>query len=208
MDNYYKYINDGMKNTKETFDIFKKELGREDVFKKNIFIKNSENMYLEDEYGYIKIHIKTIPILALLNKSENTHIIITTVGKNNEDPLNKLNEEKSKYIYIRAYHELDEFIKLVLNDNSAIFGKEEFMSNDYYKIFKFKDGEKFLGINVNQEVVNGFIYDSLDYIVGKIKEKGSFYLKMEGFLKYFIIYDYEILENNRYKMIDGQLVKV
>ena len=97
---------------------------------------------------------------------------------------------------------------LVLNDKSAIFGKEEFMSNDYYKIFKFKDGEKFLGINVNQEVVNGFIYDSLDYIVGKIKEKGSFYLKMEGFLKYFIIYDYEILENNRYKMIDGQLVKV
>ena len=93
MDNYYKYINDGMKNTKETFDIFKKELGREDVFKKKIFIKNSENMYLEDEYGYIKIHIKTIPILALLNKSENTHIIITTVGKNNEDPLNKLNEE-------------------------------------------------------------------------------------------------------------------
>ena len=208
MDTYFKYINDGMNYSNETWTKFREALGREEVFKKNIHIKDPENMYFEDEDGYIRVHVKTFPLFALLDKSENTHVIITAVGKNNDDDLNKLNEEKSKYIYLRSYHELDEFMKITMNDANASFGKEEYLSRDYYKILKFKDGEKFLGAIINNDLINNFIADCLDYVLGKIKERASFLLKMEGFLKYFIIYDYEIFNKETYKMINNKLTKI
>lgn len=198
MEEFERICNLGVDSDKKTYRKFKRILFRNDPFN-NIFAKDNENIYLLDNSNCIRIHLKVVPILAIINKEfADTYLIMTSVGKNN----NILKTNLAKYYFAQAYDLLDDINKSLSNNKYTTWGTESYTDNDYYKYMKLNKNENINGIIINFDTINTMIQTTMHFIIGKLKTKGYIKLVIGEYIKYFLILDYDIIKEGKYKLND------
>ena len=199
MEDFENNANNGINICNKLINKFKKILNR--PFD-NVFLKDSENLYLYDKYDYIRIHLKICPIIGIINKkNDNEILVLSAVGKNNNDKYTKLTSEKAKYVFSRSFDYFDQLEKLMYNNES--WGKEIFINDDYYRYKKYNITKTF-NVNNVQEIIQKELY----FVLSKMKEMYIYMYKTDEFIKFFIIYDYNLIKNNTYKIINNKISKI
>jgi hypothetical protein len=205
IDEFVKYLKKAKDNDKILSDELRKILLRDDPYTKFAY-KSDEEIYLLDNYDNVRIELKTVPILLMMEKKDE-YFTITVSGKNNSNPLTKLKSEKSKYIFSQAFNLLDEAIKNLTKNKQNIWGNEVSINNDIYKYEAVKKSEKIQGFVVNKDNMTESYYLILMYILGKINEKGYFIRYDKDDIIFYITHDYKILPEG-FKIIDGEIKQV
>lgn len=205
IDEFVKYLKKAKDNDKILSDELRKILLRDDPYTKFAY-KSDEEIYLLDNYDNVRIELKTVPILLMMEKKDE-FFTMTVVGKNNTNPLTNMKSEKSKYIFSQAFNLLDEAIKNLTKNKQNIWGNEVSINNDIYKYEAVKKSEKIQGFVVNKDNLTESYYLILMYILGKINEKGYFIRYDKDDIIFYITYDYKILPEG-FKVIDGEIKQV
>jgi hypothetical protein len=199
MEEFENYANKGLMLDKKTYTRFQRLLQRNEPYN-NIFIKSNENIYIFDSNNYVRLALRVIPILSLIKKEDNKHIIITCVGERNKS--NKLYSELSKYRYSQALQILNELNKKDEKDLESIWGIRSLVDNDYFNYMSFNRSTKINGLQSNFDNLNTYCKDIILYILGRSQNKGYINVNKNDISKFFLILDYDIIKQNKYKIDD------
>jgi hypothetical protein len=199
MEEFENYANKGFILDKKTYTRFQRLLQKNDPYA-NIFIKNNEKIFIFDSNNYVRIALKVIPILSLIKKDNNKHIIMTSVGERNKS--NKLYSELSKYRYSQALQILNELNKKNEEDLDPIWGIRSLVDNDYFNYMTFSKSTKINGLQSNFENLNTYCKDLILYILGKSQNKAYININKNDISKFFLILDYDIIKGNTYRIND------
>ena len=206
MNEVQKYINKGDFKNNEMNRQLKKLLNRTDPFETN-YSTDLENLYLIDNNGFVKVLAKTTPILEIIRK-ENKFIISTVVGKFYRDDKKKLKTNESKKIFEETFFLLDEFARVKSENNILIWGSEKMRKDDYFKLISYDQGSLLDDQVVDLDTIVDTTLDTLLFILGKLKQKGTIYLEYSKTIRFFFITGYETYDENKYKIIDGKLQRL
>ena len=70
---------------------------------------------------------------------------------------------------------------------------------------KLNKNENINGFIVNFNNVNTMIQTTMHFIIGKLKTKGFIKLVIGEYIKYFLILDYDIIKEGKYKLNDNNI---
>jgi hypothetical protein len=205
VDEYVRIIKKAKENDKKMFDEFE-NIFRRDPYKK-YYQKIEEEIYLIDDYENARVLLKTVPILSMIEYKDE-FVTMTSCGKRNIDPKTKLISEKSKYVFHQAFSYLDEAIKYVSNNKQNKWGKETMINNDYYKYEILNKTDKYEGFVVNKDNLIESYYLIILFIIGKINEIGYFIKYDKEVTTFYIVHEYKILSEDKYKLIDDEIKQV
>jgi len=202
-------INRGVLKNNEYHAQLQKILNRVDPFESN-FSKDSENLFLIDNRGFVRVLAKTTPILEIFTKEKkvNDYIVRTAVGKYFLDPNFTLKNPMSRSLFNQSYSLLDEFEKLKSKDARRNWGKEINRKNDLFKLITYSKGAVVNGIKIDLDYVVDVILDILLFILGKIKEKGTIFLEYTDSIKYYLVTGYDVYPPNKFKIINDKLTQI